>query len=335
MNLLGALGIFVRVAESGSFSAAARESDMTQPAVSRQIVQLEAHFGIRLLHRSTRRVALTEDGRELLGLARRLLDDVDQMETTLGGHREAATGVVRLGTSVAFGMFLAPRLPVLFARHPGLGVELLMRDEPCDMIEHRLDLATRGGEITDAALISRPFGTFRRIAVAAPAYLARRGSPVVPHDLRGHDCIIHLHTQGGTEWRFLGAEGGAVNVRVGGPLAVNNSDAAHLAVLAGQGIAMLPDIQVVDDIRAGRLSQVLGAYPTEPRAGYIVYPSRRHLPLRTRAVIDFLVDQARGLRAERQGPVPVGQTTSIAQVAKLASPFSIDPQAARIGAPTA
>ncbi len=298
MNLITALQVFVRVAETSSFSVVARENQMTQSAVSRQILHLEAHFGVRLLHRTTRKVSLTEDGRELLEGAQQLLDVVDRMETVLSGHRNSPTGLVRLGTSVAFGLYLAPRLSDLFARHPGLNVELVMRDQVGDMIEERLDLATCGGEITDSSLVSRPLGTFQRVVVAAPDYLARRGWPSEPNDLRRHDCIVHLHAHGGTEWRFAGPEGG-IRLRVGGPLAVNNSEAAHLAVLAGQGVAMLPDIQVIDDIREGRLRQVLAAYTTEHQTGYVVYPSRRNLAPRTRAVIDFLVEQARVLEAER------------------------------------
>jgi DNA-binding transcriptional LysR family regulator len=298
MNLIGALRVFARVAETSGFSTVAREMNVTQSAISRQVLQLEGHFGVRLLHRTTRRTSLTEDGRDLLDHARRLLELAEDMESTLGQHRNLPIGVVRLGTTVAFGLFLAPRLSGLFARYPGLSVELILGDHFGDLIEERLDIATRSGEVADSSLISRPLGTYHRIIVAAPEYLERCGCPAKPTDLRQHDCIVHLHAHGGREWQFTGPHG-AQSVHVGGSLAVNNSEAAHLAVLAGQGIALMPEIQVVEDIRSGRLRRVLTAYPSEPRRAYIVYPSRRHLAPRTRVVIDFLIEQARLLQQDQ------------------------------------
>jgi DNA-binding transcriptional LysR family regulator len=295
MDLLGGLRSFVRVIETGSFSAVAREAGTSQSSVTRQIGQLEDHFGVRLLHRTTRRLGLTHDGQDLLDHARHLLDGAQAMEAALGRHRAAPVGHVRFATSVAFGLFLTPRLPALLARHPGLSVELVMRDQEPDMIEDRLDIATRTGPLADAALVSRLVGTYGRIAVAAPAYLARRGEPERPEDLAAHDCVIHARGPDADRWTFVGPDGSR-SVTVSGAFSANDSDAIHLAVLAGMGIAILPETQVYDDLHHSRLVQVVAGWATPRLPAYIVYPSRRNLPPRTRVVIDFVVEQARQLQ---------------------------------------
>jgi DNA-binding transcriptional LysR family regulator len=292
MDLIGALRCFIRVVETGSFSAVARESQVSQSAVTRQIAQLEQHFAARLFHRTTRRLSLTDDGQGLLTHARHLVDAADEMETALGRQSHSPTGLVRLGTSIAGGHFLAPRLPELLARYPGLKVELVMRDQFTDMVDERLDLAWRSGEIADASLVIRRIGQLGRAVVAAPVYLERRGAPSVPEDLATHDCLIHDFTPDSGVWRFTGPEG-PVSVRVNGSFLANDSAAVRLAARAGYGIALLPEIQLIDDLRAGRLYRLLNDYPSQIDPVHLVYPSRRNLAPRTRVVMDFLVEQAR------------------------------------------
>ena len=173
MDLLGALDVLVRVAETGSFSAVARERQLSQAAVARQVSQLEDHFGVRLFHRTTRKLSLTDDGQMLLGLALPVLEGVEGMEAALGQHSASPVGLVRVGVTVASSRFLALRLPTLLADHPGLKVELVVGDRLGDMIEDRLDLAMRLGEIRDASLVVRRRGTGVRIAVTAPGYIER------------------------------------------------------------------------------------------------------------------------------------------------------------------
>jgi DNA-binding transcriptional LysR family regulator len=292
MDLIGALHAFVRVTETGSFSAVARESNASQSAVTRQIAQLEQHFSVRLFHRTTRRLSLTDDGKTLLGHARHLLENAEEMEAALGRQSGEPRGLVRLGTSVAGGLFLATRVPVLLARHPGLSVELVMSDRHTDMIEERLDLAFRNGEIADASLVARRVATLGRAVVAAPIYLERHGAPSTPGDLAGHTCLIHDATPEPDVWRFTGPDG-PVSVQVTGAFLSNDSEAMRRAARAGHGIALLPEIQLIDDLRAGRLFRLLEDYPSQRSAVHIVYPSRRNLAPRTRVVMDFLVEQTR------------------------------------------
>ena len=292
MDLIAALRAFVRVTETSSFSAVARETHVSQSAVTRLIAQLEQHFDVRLFHRTTRRLSLTDDGQVLLAHARHLLESADEMETVLGRQSGAPRGLVRLGTSVAGGLFLATRVPVLLARHPGLSVELVMRDQNSDMVEERLDLAFRTGEIADASLVARRVGFLGRAVVAAPIYLERHGAPSTPADLAAHTCLIHDATPEPELWRFTGADG-PISVRVSGAFIANDSQAVHRAARAGHGIASLPEIQLIDDLRAGRLFRLLEDYPSQRVPVQIVYPSRRNLAPRTRVVMDFLVEQTR------------------------------------------
>jgi DNA-binding transcriptional LysR family regulator len=292
MDLIGALRAFVRVTETGSFSAVARETHVSQSAVTRLVAQLEQHFDVRLFHRTTRRLSLTDDGQVLLAHARHLIESADEMETVLGRQSGTPRGLVRLGTSVAGGLFLATRLPVLLARHPGLSVELVMRDQESDMIEDRLDLAFRSGEIADASLVARRAGFLGRAVVAAPVYLERHGAPSAPADLAGHTCLIHDATPEPEVWRFSGPDG-PLSVRVTGAFLANDSEAVRRAARAGHGIALLPEIQLIDDLRAGRLFRLMEDYPSQRVPIHIVYPSRRNLAPRTRVVMDFLLQQTR------------------------------------------
>lgn len=296
MDLLGALGVLVRVVETGSFSAVARERQVSQSAVTRQISHLEEHFRVRLFHRTTRRLSLTDDGELLLGHARAVLELVEGMETTLGRQSTSPTGLVRVGITVVGSRFLAPRLPGLLAQYPGLRVELVVADRATDMIEDRLDLAIRPGELNDSSLRMRHVGTFGRALVAAPAYLARHGAPAAPADLANHICLVHDMGSDSDLWRFT-RSGVTQTVRVAGSFMANDSGSIRLAARAGHGIAMLPEVQVFDDLRAGSLVGLLNDYQWQRVPLYLVYPSRRNLAPRTRVVMDFLFEQYRELEA--------------------------------------
>jgi DNA-binding transcriptional LysR family regulator len=296
MDLLGSLGALIRVVETGSFSAVSRERDVSQAAVARQISQLEQHFGVRLFHRTTRKLSLTEDGEILLGHARTLLEGIDTMEAALGEQRSSPVGLVRLGLPVAASRYLAPRVAELLAGHPGLKIEFAVGDRFGDMIEERLDLAIRPGEIDDTSLIVRSAGTSVPVVVTAPCYLERYGAPSVPAELADHRCLVHHTGPDSDLWRFGGHED-IQSVRVSGGFLADDTSAVLLAARSGCGIALLPEIEVFDDLREGRLVRVLCEFPFRAVPISIVYPSRRHLAPRTRLVLDFLLQQIKELRA--------------------------------------
>ena len=296
MDLLGTLKVVVRVAETGSFSAVARERDLTQAAVARQISQLEDHFGVRLFHRTTRKLSLTDDGQMLLDLARPVLDGVEGMEAALGQQSVAPVGLVRVGVTGTASRFLAQRLPILLAAQPGLRVELVVSDRFGDMIEDRLDLALRVGEITDASLVLRQSWTAERVAVAAPSYVERNGLPSTPADLARHICIVHDVGPESDVWKFVMSEG-PKGFRVSGGFLANDVRAVRLAARSGYGIAYLMLLDVFDDLRSGQLVRLLGGFPSVGPTVSLVYPSRRHLAPRTRLVLEFILEQVREVRA--------------------------------------
>lgn len=292
MDLVGTLEVLVRVVETGSFSAVARERDLTQAAVARQISQLEEHFGVRLFHRTTRKLSLTDDGQMLLGLARPVLEGVEGIEAALGRQSASPIGLVRVGVTVTASRFLAQRLPALLVDHPGLKVELVVGDRFGDMIEDRLDLALRWGEITDASLVVRSAGNAARVAVAAPSYIERYGKPSTPANLTSHTCIVHDVGRDSDVWTFVTPEG-PQGFRVSGGFLANDVRAVHRAALTGYGIAFLPPLVVSDDLRSGKLVRVLSDFEAPGIPLNFVYPSRRHLAPRTRLVLDFIQVQIR------------------------------------------
>ena len=293
MDLLAAYRAFVRVAESGSFSAVAREMGTTQPAVSRQIAALEDYLETRLIQRTTRRLTLTEDGRDLVVHARRVLDVVEESLSAVGRRRGAPSGLVRIGASVTFGrLYLAPRMARLLARYPELSIDLALSDSRADLIEQGLDLAVRAGQVTDASLVARRVGSITRVIVAATGYLAARGEPGHPTELGSHDCILFDRDAHPREWQFDGSEG-PITVQVAGRFQTDSLEAAREAVLGGLGVAVLPAWVISEPLADGRVKAVLQRWQPPRVPMHTVYPSRRHLAPRTRAVIDFLVEEFR------------------------------------------
>jgi DNA-binding transcriptional LysR family regulator len=297
MDLLGALGILVRVVETGSFSAVARERELSQAWVARQVSQLEGHFGVRLFHRTTRKLSLTDDGQMLLGLARPVLDGVEGIEAALGLQSALPVGLVRVGVTVAASRFLSLRLPSLLIDHPRLKVELVVGDRVNDLIEDRLDFAMRAGEITDASLVVRRSGTAVRVVVAAPTYIKLHGEPSSPAELANHICIVHDTGPDSDVWTFATREG-LEGFRVSGGFLANDGRTVHLAARTGYGIAHLSLLEVFDDLRSGALIRVLRDFPAPGVPVNLVYPSRRHLAPRTRLVMDFIWEQFRQVLAE-------------------------------------
>lgn len=294
MDLLAAFHTFARVAETGSFSAVAREAGATQPAISRQVAALETHLGARLLQRSTRSLTLTEDGRDLLAHIRLVLEAVELAEAAIGRRRLAPAGLVRMGSPSVLGrMHVAPRIGALLARYPELSVDLVLTEEVVDMVQMGLDLTIRVGPIGDAGLVARRVGTTTSIAVAAPDYLDGHGEPRTPSDLGAHDCLIFTRLADPETWTFSAADGSSVPVRVAGRLRTNNIAAVLEAALAGVGIALVPTWMLRDEVRSGRLVVLLREWQPPHRPISVVYPSRRFLAPRTRAVIDFIVDEFR------------------------------------------
>ena len=256
MDLINGLHTFMRVVETGSFSAVAREGNASQSAVTRQVAQLEEHFGVRLFHRTTRKLSLTDDGQDLVVRARHLLEQAEDLEDRFGKNGGSATGLVRVGVPIGAAILLVTDFAALLGRHPGLSVELVVSEYAEDLVAARLDVALRFEQPADTSVVSRALTTMTSAPVAAPAYLERRGAPSHPSDLLNHTCIVQEVGPDSNHWSFAGPDG-SVEVEVTSAFRSNNSLVVRQAALSGYGIALLGDPLTVTEIRAGRLYRLL------------------------------------------------------------------------------
>ena len=287
MDIVCALRTFLRVAETGSFSAAAIDLKLTQPAVSRQVSALEAQLDTRLLHRSTTALALTAEGERMIPMALRVIEAVEALGDS-AGPVGTASGKVRLSLPTPLGLYMSDRLAALLDRHPELSVELLFREEPSDLIGEGIDLEVRLGPVSDSSLICRRIGWTTAFLVASSAYLEKRGPPQTIEDLSHHDCICYRRGGDDRSWLFSNGSD-QVAVRVAPRFVVNNAVAVHRAALAGAGIAILSHILAAPDICAGRLINLVPDFPPARLPINLVHSSRRNMPLRVRTVIEYLV----------------------------------------------
>jgi len=293
MDILGPMRAFVRVVEAGSFTAVATEQNTTQPTISRQIAALEEHLGTRLFTRSTRSLAVTDDGRAFYDQALRALEAIGEAENAVGRRRAKPAGVLRLAASVVFGrLHIVPRLSRFLERYPDLSIDLVLNDGTTDLVEEGIDLAVRVGANSDGSLIARRIGLSRRVAVASPSYLKLRGTPKTLGDLQQHDCIIYTRLASGSAWTFV-VDGRTVSVPVHGRYRVNSTEGVREGIFAALGIGMIPTFHFSDEIRTGRVKVLLRKHQPEPFPIHAVYPSRRFVPLKVRAMIDFLADEFR------------------------------------------
>ncbi len=292
MDFLAAVSVFVRVAETGSFSAVARERGVTQPAVSRQIAALEEHLGARLVHRTTRSVGLTEEGRDFLGPAQSVLQCVEEAEGVVGSRHGGITGLVRISCQPVFSrVVIAPSIHVILQRYSGLSIDLVNEEPTLDLVHDAVDLAIHAGELpVERSYIVRKMGAFSPVIVGSPAYLDRRPALNHPTDLSHHECVIDDNAAHREVWTLHGPEG-AVEVPVGGRFRTDNSDSKREAVISGLGLAPLSQWLVRHDLRNGTLRIVLPDWRFPPVPVHAIYPSRRNLAPRVRVVLDFLLEQ--------------------------------------------
>jgi DNA-binding transcriptional LysR family regulator len=288
MDTISLFRAFIRVVEAGSFTRVAQEQNSSQPTVSRQVAALEEHLGTRLFTRTTRKLKLTDDGRGFYERAKLAIEAVSEAEDAVGRRRSRPSGALRLAMPVVFGRLrVIPHLKEFLTRYPDVTIDLVMNDTNADLVEEGIDLAIRSGEVTDSALIARKIGVTRRVVVASPSYLRGKTLPKRPGDLAAHDCITFTGLTAGVHWRFEGPDG-AVSVEVKGPVRTRNSEGIREAVLSGLGIGYAPVWHFTDEIENGRLVALLDGYEPKPEPIQAVYPSRRFVPQKTRAMIDFL-----------------------------------------------
>ncbi|MFO1072708.1 MAG: LysR family transcriptional regulator [Geminicoccaceae bacterium] len=292
-NRAGEMAAFVQVVEDGGFTAAARSLRVSPSAVSKLVARLEDRLGVRLLQRTTRRLSLTAEGRLFYERCRELLDEIAAAEELVSGSRLRPRGILRVGVSHGFGMrCLVPLVPLFAERYPEIVLELAFADRRVDLVAEGLDLAIRLGSVQDESLVARRLGEHGRIVCAAPAYLARHGTPRLPEDLLAHNCILFDQPEHLNQWPFRRPDGSIERVRVRGMARSDSGDALYQLLLNGFGIAWAADFLARDDLAAGRLVPLLEPFRVDLRtAVHAVYPQRRHLPAKVRTLIDFLVER--------------------------------------------
>jgi DNA-binding transcriptional LysR family regulator len=295
---LTGLEVFAKVATTGSLSAAARSLAMSQTMATKHVAALEEHLGVKLFHRSTRRLSLTEAGRHYLDSAERILAELEAADSAVSADRFEPRGTLRVNAPVSLGARqIAPLVDEFTRRHPHVSVELGLNDRLVDLADEGWDLAVRIGTLENSSLLARKLAPCRTVVAASPAYLQARGTPKKAADLSKHNCLGYTlsRTAGVDRWPF-GVKGETV-VPISGNMRANNGDALRAAAVAGQGIVYQPTFIVADDLRAGTLTAIELDVPTFEFAGiYAVYLPERNPAAKVRAFIDFLV--------ERFAPVP-------------------------------
>ncbi|MEO8673662.1 MAG: LysR family transcriptional regulator [Tahibacter sp.] len=289
MQHLNDLTLFVRIAERGTISAAARDLDLSPALASQRIQRLERNLGVRLFQRTTRRLSLTAEGLALLERAQSLLDEFAALAQRLRRGREDIAGTLRISMSSSFGRrFVSPLLPRFLARHPEVSLHAHLSDQVIDLVAQGIDLAIRIGDLPDSSLVARPLAVNRRVMCASPGYLRRAGVPRLPADLKRHNCLLMIGQNGRQDrWSMQGPRG-PVSVLVSGNFESNLGEVLRDAAVAGAGICVHSTWHIADDLRSGNLVPVLPRFPLPVNGIYAVLPQRRFIPARCEAFIAFL-----------------------------------------------
>jgi DNA-binding transcriptional LysR family regulator len=286
------MAVFVRAADLGSFAAAAEAMGLSPQMVAKHVVFLEDRLGTALLHRTTRRQSLTDVGRAFYDRCKLVLAEAEAAETLALDMRSQPKGTLRVNAPMTFGAFsLAPFVTRYLARHPEMRVDLTFNDRFVDPLEEGFEVMVRIGEIDDASLVAHPLAPYRLIACASPDYLARRGTPLTPSDLEGHDCLAYAYWSPSIPCRWLFTrEGKTEEVRADGRIRSNDWKALLHAAIEGFGITLGPESVLAAEIAAGRLVRVLPDHQGPVRPMHVVYPAGRRPTAKVKSFVDAVVE---------------------------------------------
>ena len=290
MNEFGAIPVFVAVVENDGFSAASRALGISKSAVSKRINQLENHLGVRLLHRTTRKLSLTEAGERYFEHAAQALTAAGQAEDAVTELQGEPQGKLKISSPMSFGrLHVAPLIPIFMKRYPKILIDLVMDDRNIDLVAEGFDLAIRSGDMPASTLIARKLAPLRQVLCASPDYIDRYGMPVTPSELSERNCILFSYSGDANEWT-LNKGGKSEAVLVSGSYRVNNSEAILVALREGIGIGRLPTFVAGPDLREGNLVRILESYHIPDHTFYAVFPERQYLPAKVRAFLDFSIN---------------------------------------------
>ncbi|HEY2464053.1 MAG TPA: LysR family transcriptional regulator [Steroidobacteraceae bacterium] len=288
MNRLAAMEVFVLVVETGSFSAAARQLDVGQPAISKTIAQLEARLGVQLLIRSTQSLTTTEAGQSFYERAKRVIQEAEEAEQAARGTSASLAGELRISAAVTFArLHLVPRLPRFLAEHPALAIRALLDDRNIDLIEHGIDVALRMGSLEDSSLVARKIAECPRLVVGTAAYFQKHGEPRLPEDLASHQAVIYEVRSGGDAWTFR-RDSTVSSVTLDGRLRIAGAEGVREAVFAGIGLAVASEWMFAPELNGGSVRAVLEDWALPPMELWAVFPTGRRASAKARAFVAFL-----------------------------------------------
>ncbi|HEX7326984.1 MAG TPA: LysR family transcriptional regulator [Casimicrobiaceae bacterium] len=290
MDRFREMGVFSAVVDAGTFIGAARSLGLSKAAVSRYVSALESRLGARLLHRTTRRLSLTDEGHVFHARCKELLAGVEEAETEVSARSGEARGLVKVSAPVTFGnRHLAPLWAAFRAIHPQVLLDVTLADRLVDLVDEGYDIAIRIATLPSSSLVSRRLATTRMVLCASPGYLKEHGTPLHPSELARHSVIAYSYWSTGDEWRFEGPQG-PVSVRTRPCMHTNSGETCRAMALASQGVIREPSFLVGDDLAAGRLVELMPEFRSLELGIYAIYPTRKHVSQKVRALIDFLAD---------------------------------------------
>ncbi|WP_027521085.1 LysR family transcriptional regulator [Bradyrhizobium sp. Ec3.3] len=294
MDKLASLRAFAKVVELGSFSEAGRALRLSRSAVSKYVGELEDELGVQLLNRTTRRVSPTENGQAYFERVLGIIGELEAADQAVSQSQAAPRGLLRVNAPMSFGTLrLGPAIAEFMQRYPELRIQLVLSDENVDPLQDGLDVTLRIADLESSSLIARKIVPIARLICASPDYFQRHGVPAHPNDLRDHNCLTYGFLSTGNQWKLSGKDGDHW-IQPSWMLCVNNAEVLRDAAVAGRGIALLPVFIGEDALQTGRLRTCLDDYHAPPLALYALYPPTRHLALKVRLFIDFLVERFEG-----------------------------------------
>ena len=294
MDKLNSIRAFTKVVQHCSFAAAARDLRLSRSAVSKHVIELEQELGGQLLSRTTRSVTATENGQAYYERCLAILSDLEEADLSATRLQAEVRGLLRINAPMSFGtLHLARAVADFMEKYPDLRIQLLLSDQQVDPVQEGFDVTLRIADLPSSSMIARRIAPARRAICASPSYLARHGTPKHPDDLRGHACLTYGHLATGNQWKLTGPDGDHW-IAIPWTLCTNNAEVLRDAAVQGRGIALLPTFIAGADFQQGRLATILPGYQAPEISIYAIYPETRHLSLKVRVFIDFLVERFGG-----------------------------------------
>jgi DNA-binding transcriptional LysR family regulator len=294
MDKLASIRAFTQVVQQGSFAAAARELRLSRSAVSKYVIELEQELGVQLLSRTTRSVRPTENGQTYYERCTAILSELEEADLAVTRLQSEPRGLLRVNAPMSFGtLHLGHAVADFMEKHPQLQIQLILSDQQVDPVQEGFDITLRIADLPSSSLIARRIAPARRVVCAAPSYLARRGAPRHPDELRDHDCLTYGHLATGNQWKLTGPDGDHW-IPISWTLCTNNAEVLRDAAVKGRGIALLPTFIAGADLQQGSLQSILSDYRAPEISIYAIYPETRHLSAKVRLFIDFLIERFGG-----------------------------------------